>query len=120
MSLDSQYGVCFRACMAHLIAIVLRDGKKHLLDVLIEGGHKNVGDTVATGLLLFPRIWGRHYGKIAAGWSALTLLAIAFAFGAGTVLDAFVHTMLLDYVSFIAVLLSLYVVAGGIWRRVCY
>ena len=46
MSLDSQYGVCFRACMAHLIAIVLRDGKKHLLDVEIEGGHKNVGDTV--------------------------------------------------------------------------
>jgi hypothetical protein len=46
MNLDSQYGVCFRACMAHLIAIVLRDGKKHLLDVVIEGGHKNVGDTV--------------------------------------------------------------------------
>jgi hypothetical protein len=46
MSLDSQYGVCFRACMAHLIAIILRDGKKHLLDAVIEGGHKNVGDTV--------------------------------------------------------------------------
>jgi hypothetical protein len=46
MSLDSQYGVCFRACMAHLIAIVLRDGKKHMLDVVIEVGHKNVGDTV--------------------------------------------------------------------------
>lgn len=46
MSLDSQYGVCFRACMAHLIAIVLRDGKKHILDVVIEAGHKNVGDTV--------------------------------------------------------------------------
>jgi hypothetical protein len=30
MSLDSQYGVCFRACMAHLIAIVLRDGKPNL------------------------------------------------------------------------------------------
>jgi hypothetical protein len=46
MRLDSQYGVCFRACIAHLIAIILRDGKKHLLDVLIEDGHKNVGDTV--------------------------------------------------------------------------
>jgi hypothetical protein len=27
--------------------------------------------TIATGPLLFPRIWSRHYGKIAAGWSAL-------------------------------------------------
>jgi hypothetical protein len=28
MSLDSQYGVCFRGCMAHLIAIALQDGEK--------------------------------------------------------------------------------------------
>jgi hypothetical protein len=46
MSLDSQYGGCFRACMAHLIAIVMRDGKRHLLNVVIEDGHKNVGDTI--------------------------------------------------------------------------
>jgi hypothetical protein len=46
MSLDSQYGVCFRACMAHLIHIVLQDGKKHLLNVVIEGGHVNAGDTI--------------------------------------------------------------------------
>src|SRR5258708_19739266 len=70
--------------------------------------------TIATGPLLFPRIWSRHYGKIAAGWSALTVLAIAFAFGAATALDAFLRAMLLDYMSFIALLFSLYVVAGGI------
>jgi hypothetical protein len=44
MSLDSQYGVCFRACIAHLIAIVMQDGKQHLLNVVIEGGHRNVKD----------------------------------------------------------------------------
>jgi Na+/H+ antiporter NhaD/arsenite permease-like protein len=70
--------------------------------------------TIATGPLLFPRIWGRHYGKIAAGWSALTVVAIAFAFGAATALDALLRAMLLDYMSFIALLFSLYVVAGGI------
>jgi Na+/H+ antiporter NhaD/arsenite permease-like protein len=70
--------------------------------------------SIATGPLLSPRLWARHYGKIAAGWSALTLVAIAFAFSAATALDAFLHTMLLDYLSFIALLLSLYVVAGGI------
>jgi hypothetical protein len=45
MTLDSQYGVSFRACMAHIISIVLRDGKRHRLDVIIEDGHPNVGDT---------------------------------------------------------------------------
>ena len=70
--------------------------------------------TIATGPLLFPRIWSRHYGKIAAGWSALTIAAIAFAFGATTALDAFLRAMLLDYMSFVALLFSLYVVAGGI------
>jgi Na+/H+ antiporter NhaD/arsenite permease-like protein len=70
--------------------------------------------TIATGPLLYPRIWSRHYGKIAAGWSALTVVAIAFAFGAATALDAFLRAMLLDYMSFIALLFSLYVVAGGI------
>jgi Na+/H+ antiporter NhaD/arsenite permease-like protein len=70
--------------------------------------------TIATGPLLFPRIWSRHYGKIAAGWSALTVVAIAFAFGAATALDALLRAMLLDYMSFIALLFSLYVVAGGI------
>jgi hypothetical protein len=46
MNLDSQYGVCFRACIAHLVAIVMGDGKRHLLNVVIEDGHPNVGDTI--------------------------------------------------------------------------
>jgi len=45
MTLDSQYGVCFRACMAQLIAIVMADGNRHKLNVVIEDGHTNVGDT---------------------------------------------------------------------------
>ena len=70
--------------------------------------------TIASGPPLFPRIWSRHYGKITAGWSALTVFAVAFAFGAATAFDAFLHAMLLDYMSFIALLFSLYMVAGGI------
>jgi Na+/H+ antiporter NhaD/arsenite permease-like protein len=70
--------------------------------------------SIATGPILVPRIWSRHYGKIAAAWSALTVLAIAVVFGSATALDAFLRAMLLDYMSFIALLFSLYVVAGGI------
>jgi hypothetical protein len=46
MSLDSQYGVCFRACMRQVLAIVMEDGKNHRLDVVIEDGHANVNDCV--------------------------------------------------------------------------
>jgi hypothetical protein len=46
MNLDSQYGVCFRACMRQVLAIVMEDGKNHRLDVVIEDGHSNVNDCV--------------------------------------------------------------------------
>jgi hypothetical protein len=45
MTLDSQYGLCFRACIRHLLDIVMADGKQHRLQVFIEDGHSNVGDT---------------------------------------------------------------------------
>jgi Protein of unknown function (DUF3800) len=46
MRLDSQYGLCFRACLAHLVDIILsRGGKNHTLHVVIESGHTNVRDT---------------------------------------------------------------------------
>jgi Na+/H+ antiporter NhaD/arsenite permease-like protein len=70
--------------------------------------------SIATGPLVSARIWARYYGKIAAGWSALTLAAIGAAFGPPTAFHALLHAMLADYVSFIALLFSLYVVAGGI------
>lgn len=44
MILDSQYGVCFRACMRQLLEIIGRDDKRHRLDIVIEDGHQNVGD----------------------------------------------------------------------------
>jgi Na+/H+ antiporter NhaD/arsenite permease-like protein len=70
--------------------------------------------SIAVGPLVSPRLWARHYGKIAAGWSALALAAIGVAFGAATAVQAFLHAMLADYMSFIALLFSLYAVAGGI------
>lgn len=42
--LDSQYGVCFRICLLQLIKIFIEDKKRHKLHIVIESGHKNVGD----------------------------------------------------------------------------
>ncbi|MBI5264383.1 MAG: sodium:proton antiporter [Bradyrhizobium sp.] len=70
--------------------------------------------SIALGPLLLPKIWHHHYGKIAAGWAALALASIAWLAGGMTMLAAFVHSMLAEYFSFIVLLFSLYVVAGGI------
>lgn len=70
--------------------------------------------SIAIGPLLLPRLWHDHYGKIAAAWSLLTLAAIAWFAGGSSMLAAFVHVMLAEYLSFIVLLFALYTVAGGI------
>ena len=70
--------------------------------------------TIATGPLLFPGIWHRHYGKIAAGWALAALVPLALAFGLPVTLAGFVHAMLAEYLSFIILLFALYTVAGGL------
>src|SRR5437763_4249767 len=70
--------------------------------------------TIATGPLLFPRLWHAHYGKFAFAWGALTVLPIAALYGFPTAAAAFSHAMPAEYLSFIVLLFALYVVAGGI------
>jgi Na+/H+ antiporter NhaD/arsenite permease-like protein len=73
--------------------------------------------SIATGPLLFPTLWHRHYGKLTIGWCALTLLPLALAHGAAAGWAALVHAALAEYLSFIVLLFALYVVAGGILLR---
>jgi Na+/H+ antiporter NhaD/arsenite permease-like protein len=70
--------------------------------------------TIATGPLVFPKLWHRHYGKLAFAWSALTVAPLAALYGRPAAVAAFVHAMLAEYLSFIVLLFALYVVAGGI------
>src|SRR3569833_395865 len=71
--------------------------------------------SIAAGPLLLPRVWHDHYGEIAAGWAFAAFVPLAAAFGADEALAAFVHIMLADYLSFIALLFALYTVAGGLF-----
>ncbi|MGE3149674.1 MAG: sodium:proton antiporter [Pseudorhodoplanes sp.] len=70
--------------------------------------------SIATGPLLYPRIWHHHYGKIAAGWALLTVLPLAIVYGVPAAFAAFTHALLGEYLSFIILLFALYTVAGGI------
>jgi Na+/H+ antiporter NhaD/arsenite permease-like protein len=70
--------------------------------------------TIAAGPLLFPRFWHYHYGKFAFFWGALAIVPIAALYDVPTAAAAFVHALLAEYLSFIVLLFTLYVVAGGI------
>src|SRR5438445_9756889 len=70
--------------------------------------------TIATGPLLFPRLWHHHYGKLAFVWGTLALAPMAALYDVPTALAALVHALLAEYLDFIVVLFTLYVVAGGI------
>ena len=70
--------------------------------------------TIAAAPLLFPRLWHNHYGKFAFVWGALAIVPIAALYDVPTATAAFVHAVLAEYLSFIVLLFTLYVVAGGI------
>jgi Na+/H+ antiporter NhaD/arsenite permease-like protein len=70
--------------------------------------------SIATGPLIFPKVWHDHYGKIGAGFAIVALLALAIGFGLEAAFAAFVHAIIGEYLSFILLLFALYTVAGGI------
>jgi len=70
--------------------------------------------SIALGPLLAPKLWHAHYGKVAFVWSALTVTPLAAIYGVPTALAALIHAILAEYLSFIVLLLALYVVAGGV------
>jgi Na+/H+ antiporter NhaD/arsenite permease-like protein len=64
--------------------------------------------------LTAPSLWHHHYGKVSAFWALAVLVPLALTRGPGLALFEFAHTMLLEYVPFLILLLALYTVAGGV------
>ncbi|SPC13338.1 sodium:proton antiporter [Cupriavidus taiwanensis] len=73
--------------------------------------------SIALWPLLGPKFWHHHYGKIAAGWGLLFLLPFAVVFGPHAAAVSTVHALLAEYIPFIALITTLYIVAGGICVR---
>mgnify|MGYP001362427259 FL=1 len=70
--------------------------------------------SIATGPLLYAHFWEHHYGKFAAVWAALVVVPMAIFYGWSVSIEAVLHTLLLEYMSFIILLLALFTIAGGI------
>lgn len=69
---------------------------------------------IATGPVLYHRLWEHHYGKFAAFWALCIIVPLVLFKGVGVAVEAVLHVMLLEYMSFIILLFSLFTVAGGI------
>ncbi len=70
--------------------------------------------SIALFPLLAPSLWHTHFGKIGAMWAALFVVPFALAYGPGDAWGLLVHAFIAEYLPFIALLASLYTVAGGI------
>jgi Na+/H+ antiporter NhaD/arsenite permease-like protein len=70
--------------------------------------------SIALCPLLTPRLWHRHFGKIAAGWALVLALPYVARFGGAGVHDL-LHVAIIDYVPFLILLAALFTIGGGIY-----
>ncbi|MEO5732711.1 MAG: sodium:proton antiporter [Rubrivivax sp.] len=73
--------------------------------------------SIAIMPLAAPVFWHHHFGKVAAFWALAFLLPFAAVFGPTAAGGALVHTLLAEYIPFIALLVALFTAAGGIFVR---
>ncbi len=70
--------------------------------------------SIALFPLMAPEFWHHHFGKVSAFWAAAFIIPFLGVYGLELTLFEVVHVMLLEYIPFIILLLSLFTVAGGI------
>ena len=70
--------------------------------------------SIAVMPLVVPHFWHNNFGKVSLFWALTFILPFFFAYGISTTLYEVLHIMLLDYIPFIILLLSLFTISGGI------
>ncbi len=73
--------------------------------------------SIAVFPLVAPEFWHHHFGKVSAFWAAAFLIPFTVVFGASVAVYEVIHVLLLEYIPFIILLLSLFTVAGGVRLR---
>lgn len=70
--------------------------------------------SIALGPIVAQHVWHAHYGKICAAWAIALLIPLVLSQGVSLTGEALLHTMLLEYLPFILMLLALFTTAGGV------
>lgn len=70
--------------------------------------------SIATLPLLVPRFWHHRMGLVALFWTLILLLPEAFLIGPTSAAVSAWHAILIEYLPFVALLLALFTIGGGI------
>ena len=70
--------------------------------------------SIALFPLLAPEFWHHHFGKVSAFWAAAFLIPFLAVYGLSLTVFEVVYVLLLEYIPFIILLLTLFTVAGGV------
>lgn len=70
--------------------------------------------SIALGPVLFPRIWHLHYGKFTAVWGIFAMFCMFRTEGGAFLSHAIGHVAFFEYIPFIAIVFSLYVISSGL------
>lgn len=70
--------------------------------------------SIALFPLVLPRFWQKHFGKIALFWALLSILPLLYLYPIET-LHEILHTLLAEYIPFILLISSLYIISGNIY-----
>ncbi len=73
--------------------------------------------SIALVPLTAPNFWRHHFGKASAFWALAFVVPFATIFGLDLALREIIHTLLLEFLPFIILLLALFTVTGGIHVR---
>jgi Na+/H+ antiporter NhaD/arsenite permease-like protein len=66
--------------------------------------------------IIAPRFWHKHFGKISLFWAILSALPLLYLSPKGT-FHEILHVLLAEYIPFILLLSSLYIISGNIYLQ---
>ena len=70
--------------------------------------------SIALVPLIAPHFWHNNFGKISAFWLVLFTFSFLFSFSIDHLVYYYLHTILGEFVPFIVLLTTLYIISGGI------
>jgi Na+/H+ antiporter NhaD/arsenite permease-like protein len=118
-------GACFLVLSAVMIPglALAAEAESHLSAPHLDGAQLSLPWIVPfAGILLSialfplfaPNFWHHHFGKVSAFWALAFLVPFTIQFGPALAAYEVLHTILLEYIPFIILLLALFTVAGGV------
>ena len=70
--------------------------------------------SIALFPIFYPTFWHNNFGKISIFWASLFIIPFVYSYGVNEAIYQILHVLVLEYIPFIVLLLSLFTISGGI------